>query len=267
MPLSDDEFMRYSRQILLPEVGELGQSALKKAKVLIVGVGGLGQLAAQYLAAAGVGQLTLVDDDRVERSNLPRQLLFDDKDIGEYKSSRARDKLMQRYPNSEINGIIKRLSLDNASGIIEWADIVLDCSDNLETRHHVNQTCVSFPTPLVTASVAHFSGFLFAVDLKQAPDAGCYACLFPQDSIVTKSCSTAGVLGPMVGTLASIQTLMVINFLLGVGKVCGKLLRFDGLEFKWREASLSRNPKCPVCAGVINPLLLDAQKEVCHAEY
>ncbi|MEC4725287.1 HesA/MoeB/ThiF family protein [Shewanella sp. D64] len=267
MPLSDDEFMRYSRQILLPEVGELGQSTLKNAKVLIVGVGGLGQLAAQYLAAAGVGHLTLVDDDRVESSNLPRQLLFDDKDIGEYKSTRARDKLIQRYPNCEINGITKRLSLDNASSTVEWADIVLDCSDNLETRHRVNQTCVSLHIPLVTASVAHFSGYLFTVDLKQAPNAGCYTCLFPQDSLVTTSCSTAGVLGPMVGTLASMQSLMAINLLLGIGKMFGKLLRFDGLKFKWREASLSRNPKCPVCVSVIKPLLLDTQKEACHAEY
>ncbi|MFT5235073.1 MAG: sulfur carrier protein ThiS adenylyltransferase [Shewanella sp.] len=266
MPLSDDEFIRYSRQILLPEVGEFGQEALKKSKVLIVGVGGLGQLAAQYLAAAGVGQLILVDDDKVERSNLPRQLLFDDKDIGEYKSVRARDNLVQRYRDCEIHGIVRRLSLDNASDLIAQADIVLDCSDNLETRHHVNQTCVNLDTPLVTASVAYFSGFMLAVDLKKATSAGCYACLFPQDTQVVQTCSTAGVLGPMVGVVASMQTLMAMNLLLDVGSMCGKLLRFNGSEFKWHEAKLSRDPKCHVCEGVINALALATNNEVCHAQ-
>lgn len=250
MPLSDEEFIRYSRQILLPEVGELGQSALKRANVLVVGVGGLGQLVAQYLAAAGVGCLTLVDDDRVEVSNLPRQLLFDDQDIGEYKSLCARKKLMKRYPDCEIHGITRRISLANAGDIIIQADIVLDCSNNLATRHSVNQICVQLTTPLVTASVAHFSGFVFMVDLEQAPAAGCYHCLFPPETLVAQNCTTAGVLGPMVGTMASMQTLMAINRLLGVGHPCGKLLRFDGLTFSWHGATLSRDPQCSVCGAV-----------------
>ncbi|NRD73921.1 HesA/MoeB/ThiF family protein [Shewanella sp. VB17] len=250
MSLNDDEFMRYSRQILLPEVGEFGQSALKRAKVLVVGVGGLGQLAAQYLAAAGVGSLTLMDDDSVEVSNLPRQLLFDDRDIGEYKSLCAKQKLMRRYPDCELHSITRRLSLANASDNINNADIVLDCSDNLATRHSVNQMCVQLTTPLVTASVAHFSGFVFTIDLEQAPAAGCYHCLFPKETLVAQNCTTAGVLGPMVGTMASMQTLMAMNCLLGMGNACGKLLRFDGLTFSWRSATLSRDPQCHVC-GVL----------------
>ncbi|ACA86867.1 HesA/MoeB/ThiF family protein [Shewanella woodyi] len=251
MPLCDSDFMRYSRQVLLPEVGEHGQLALKSAKVLLVGVGGLGQLAAQYLAACGVGKLILADDDRVEVSNLPRQLLFDDDDIGEYKSKCASLKLMQRKPTCEVQSITQRLSTKNINRYIEGVNLVLDCSDNLPTRHTVNQACIETHTPLVTASVSHFSGFLFAVDMQRASEAGCYHCLFPHDTQVTQNCSTAGVLGPMVGTLASMQSLMAMNILLGVGKPFGKLLRFDGLKFSWYEAQLSQDPACPVCRNHI----------------
>jgi len=245
--MNDVDFIRYSRQILLDEVGESGQDLLLTRHVIVIGVGGLGSLVSQQLAAAGVGQLTLVDHDRVELSNLPRQLLFNDCDIGKYKAITARDKLVLAYSECNIVSVTEKFTQYNGASIVKMADIVIDCSDNFISRQRVNQYCIDAQRPLVTASVAHFHGQIFTIDLKSAPESGCYHCLFPNDSHVTETCRNLGVLGPMVGVMASMQALIAINHLLGIGQCTGKLMRFDGLTLKWREASLSRDPHCDVC--------------------
>ncbi len=245
--MSDLDFIRYSRQILLDEVGESGQTSLLSRHIIVIGVGGLGSLVSQQLAASGVGKLTLVDHDRVELSNLPRQLLFNDSDIGKYKAITARDKLALAYQQCNIVSITDKFGQDNGASMVKMADVVIDCTDNFISRQQVNKYCVDAQRPLVTASVAHFHGQIFMVDLKSAPESGCYRCLFPNDSKVSETCRNVGVLGPMVGVMASMQALMAINHLLGIGQCSGKLMRFDGLTLKWREASLSQDPQCDVC--------------------
>jgi len=245
--MNDLDFIRYSRQILLDEVGETGQDSLLACHVIVIGVGGLGSLLSQQLAAAGVGSLTLVDHDCVELSNLPRQLLFNESDIGKNKAVTAKDKLASAYRQCQITSVTEKFGQDNGESMVKMADLVIDCTDNFTTRQQVNSCCVAARRPLVTASVAHFHGQIFTVDLKSAPESGCYHCLFPGDSQVSETCRNVGVLGPMVGVMASMQALMAINHLLGIGQCSGKLLRFDGVSLKWKEASLSRDPHCDVC--------------------
>jgi len=245
--MNDLDFIRYSRQILLDEVGESGQDSLWACHAIIIGVGGLGSLVSQQLAAAGVGKLTLVDHDCVELSNLPRQLLFNESDIGNNKAVTAGNKLALAYRQCQITSVTEKFGQDNGEPMVKMADLVIDCTDNFITRQHVNRCCVAVQRPLVTASVAHFHGQIFTVDPKSAPESGCYHCLFPDGSQVSETCRNVGVLGPMVGVMASMQALMAINHLLGIGQCSGKLMRFDGLALKWREASLSRDPQCLVC--------------------
>jgi len=245
--LSDRDFMHYSRQILLPEVGEVGQMSLISSHVLVIGIGGLGNLVCQYLAAAGIGRLTLIDDDKVELSNLPRQLLFNEQDIGQFKSVVATDKLLLRNKACKVVAVTDKFSLDNDSTLLEGITLVLDCTDDFSTRHLINQSCIEAEVPLISASVAHFSGQLLMVDLLRAPKSGCYACLFPAQMIAQQHCRNVGVLGPMVGVMASMQALMATNVLLGIGQPWGKLLRLDGKSLSWKEALLSRDSRCLVC--------------------
>ncbi|MXR67474.1 HesA/MoeB/ThiF family protein [Shewanella sp. JBTF-M18] len=257
MSLNDRAFIRYSRQIMLPEVGELGQQRLMNASVAIVGLGGLGQLCAQYLSAAGIGRLILIDDDKVELSNLPRQLLFSHGDCGQYKAEVARDRLVGKGTgdNSQVSAFgqisakVVRLDGDNAESLLSDVGLVLDCSDNFATRQHINAACVALSTPNVVAAAAHFAGQLMAFDLSKSPDNGCYHCLFPAELRVSESCSTIGILGPMVGTLASMQALLAIKLLLGLPGL-GWLHRFDGLTGEIQKFALRRDPKCAVCAEI-----------------
>ncbi|WP_298775479.1 HesA/MoeB/ThiF family protein [uncultured Shewanella sp.] len=261
--LSSKAFMRYSRQVLLPEVGEAGQCQLQRGHVIIVGIGGLGHLAAQYLAAAGVGRLTLIDGDQVEVSNLPRQLLFTDGDLGQAKARCAQAKLQTAYVDCDIQAIdcyLDEEAMDKGSknndsaqasiqAAFDDADLVLDCTDNFATRHLVNRLCVQRAKPLISASAAHFQGQLLQVDMAKAADAGCYHCLFPSEMQVSQTCSTVGVLGPIVGVMASMQALLALNHLLGV-EDCGsaaQLLRLNGKTLQWQVAKRQRDPQCPVC--------------------
>ncbi|MCL1049003.1 HesA/MoeB/ThiF family protein [Shewanella abyssi] len=270
MALTDQAFIQYSRQILLADVGEHGQNIFSQSHVLIIGVGGLGNLAAQYLAAAGVGQITLVDGDTIERSNLPRQLLFSVEDLGSNKAQVAAEKLMQAYPDSHINSLQHYLTLDNAPEIFnarQQFSLLLDCSDNFSTRQLINQLAIEHQVTLVSASAANFQGQLLSVNQQLRPDTGCYHCLYPSDMGVSQSCQTVGVLGPMVGTLASMQALMSLNLLLSLNAkadqrqvsgrqtqvddqpLLGQLYRFDGAKFTWRQAKLTRDPDCLVCSA------------------
>lgn len=245
--LDDKDFIRYSRQILLPEVSEQGQHLLGSAHLVVVGVGGLGQLAAQYLAAAGVGQLTLIDHDAVELSNLPRQLLFSEADIGHNKAQIAQAKLTSSYPACHTQSLRGELTEKNADQWLTRGQLVLDCTDNFNTRHTINRACIKHSIPLVSGSVAHFQGQLLTVDQQKMPAGGCYHCLFPQQLKVSQSCSTVGVLGPTVGIIASMQALIAIHLLLDIQPPTGRFLRFDGKTLRWHEAKLRRDPSCPVC--------------------
>jgi sulfur carrier protein ThiS adenylyltransferase len=248
MSISDQEYIHYSRQIMLPEFGEQGQQNLKESRVAIVGIGGLGQLCCQYLAAAGVGRLTVIDGDNIEVSNLPRQLLFDAKEIGANKASVSKSKLEARYPQCQITAFASFINADNATESLLGADIVLDCSDNFETRHLVNASCVRLSIPCVMAGVAHFNGQLLSVDLARYPQSGCYHCLFPRSFQLVQNCATEGVLGPMVGIMASMQALLVIKSLAGILNDKALLYRFDGLGLSLTASLRARDPACPVCA-------------------
>ncbi|WP_428614689.1 HesA/MoeB/ThiF family protein [Shewanella sp.] len=252
MPLADQQFIQFSRQILLPEVGEAGQQRLMAARVAIVGIGGLGQLCAQYLSAAGIGGLTLIDDDKVELSNLPRQLLFSLDDCGKYKALVAQQKLGSGHYNADICQITaktERLNRQNARTLFGDVDLVLDCSDNFATRHCVNAACVAANLPNVVGSAAHFSGQLMAFDLSRAPEAGCYHCVFPAELRVRENCSTLGVLGPMVGTMASMQALLALKLIMDLGGL-GEMQRYNGLMAEMHKVRLRRDPHCPVCADM-----------------
>ncbi|MCH7423243.1 HesA/MoeB/ThiF family protein [Shewanella sp. MM_2022_3] len=277
--LADKDFIRYSRQIFLPEVGETGQLQLKQAHVLIVGLGGLGQLAAQYLACAGVGRLTLVDGDRVELSNLPRQLLFNDDDIDHHKALIAKQKLAVLAHGCEIDAFAEHLTLESAntvfSGLLthgEETRLVLDCTDNLTARHCINRLCIEHALPLVSASIAAFNGQLFAVEQRRFPAGGCYHCIFPSNTRAPQNCSSQGVLGPSVGVMASMQALLAMQLLLlatpptsttkqtgnqsfeetshpvtSTRALLGRFWRFDAKLLQWHSAALTRDPECKVC--------------------
>nr|WP_320127224.1 HesA/MoeB/ThiF family protein [uncultured Shewanella sp.] len=263
--LRDADFMRYSRQVLLPEVGEAGQWQLADASVVIVGLGGLGQLAAQYLARAGIGCLTLIDMDKVEISNLPRQLLFSDGDIGLNKARVAKQKLNDLAPQCTV--IAHETAFNTETAAHHFADIleakqqgknvlVLDCTDNFATRQAINRSCIEAALPLVSASIAAFSGQLFAVDQMLFPSGGCYHCIFPAQTRVSQSCSTQGVLGPSVGVMASMQSLVAMQLLLSMDScdepksaLFGRFWRFDAKSLAWTAAILTRDPHCDVCGS------------------
>lgn len=269
--LSDLDFIRYSRQVLLPEVGEAGQLQLADAGVAIIGLGGLGQLAAQYLACAGIGRLTLIDMDKVEVSNLPRQLLFNDADIGLNKARVAKQKLNGIAPYCTVTAY--ETAFNAATSVLHFADIllakqqgkkvlVLDCTDNFATRQAINRSCIEADLPLVSASIAAFSGQLFAVDQMRFPSGGCYHCIFPAQTRVSQSCSTQGVLGPSVGVMASMQSLMAMQLLLSMDScdepksaLFGRFWRFNAKSLSWTAATLTRDPHCDVCGP----------KEVCSS--
>ncbi|GIU48557.1 HesA/MoeB/ThiF family protein [Shewanella algidipiscicola] len=255
MALDDKDYVRYSRHIMLPEMGEQGQQRLSCASAAIIGLGGLGMLCAQYLAGAGIGSLLLIDGDKVESSNLPRQLLFDDKDIGHNKALVSQHKLQHRNPSCQVRGDDNYLGHDNAVNHLSQVDVVIDCSDNFMTRQLVNATCVALMRPNVVASVAHFSGQLLCIDLQKAPQAGCYHCLFPQSLKVSQGCDTQGVLGPMVGVMASMQTLLAMQILLQLDDVQQRrydtLYRFNGLGLNQLSSRRKRDPQCAVCAPYV----------------
>ncbi len=244
--LSDDEFLRYSRQLLLEEIGPDGQEKLKKATVLIVGLGGLGSPASLYLAAAGVGTLLLADDDTLHVTNLQRQILFRTTDLGEPKSTSAKRALTALNPNVEAIVIDERLSDENLQQYVKRADLVLDCSDNMETRHAVNTACYQEKTSLISGSAVGFSGQLLVIEPPYTH--GCYSCLYPDNSEPQRNCRNAGVLGPVVGAIGTMQALEAIKILAGIpSTLSGKLRLFDGKQNNWLTLQLNRDSACPVC--------------------
>ena len=246
--LSPDELLRYARHLVLPEVGLAGQGKLKAARVLVVGAGGLGSPVALYLAAAGVGTLGLVDFDHVDATNLHRQILYGESDVGRAKLDSARDRLSETNPHVEVNAHHAKLTSENALSIIASYDIVVDGTDNFPARYLVNDACVMLGKPNVYGSVHRWEG---QVSVFAADDGPCYRCLFrePPPPGLVPNCAEGGVLGVVPGVVGSLQALETVKLILGQGSpLAGRLLIFDGLELEWREISVRRDPACPVCS-------------------
>jgi adenylyltransferase/sulfurtransferase len=263
MTLSARERERYSRHLLLPEIGEAGQQRLKAARVLVVGAGGLGSPASLYLAAAGIGTLGIVDHDRVDLSNLQRQLLFDGASIGAGKALAAQARL--RALNGEINVVAHPLELraDNARELLEQYDCIVDGSDRLATRYLVNDACVLLRRPLVSAAIHRFEGQAMTYLPDQGP---CYRCLFPaSSSAVAPNCAEAGVLGVLPGVLGAVQATEAIKVLLGIGApLVGRLMTFDALAMEWREFRFRRRADCAVCGTAPSITTLADSEATCR---
>jgi len=244
--LSDSEFMRYSRHLLLEEVGEEGQLRLKNASVLIVGLGGLGSPASQYLAAAGVGTLWLADFDQIEVSNLQRQTLYDVDSLKMAKAEVAREKLQKLNPEIELVAVNQKMDAHSLAGFVAEVDLVLDCTDNMAVRQALNATCHAQGKPLLVGAAIRFEGQLLALDPSR--DHGCYRCLYGPEIEERLTCSNAGVIGPVVGTIGLLQALEAIKYLTGTGTVpWGELKLFDAKAHRWHSLKVPKDPACPVC--------------------
>jgi adenylyltransferase/sulfurtransferase len=244
---TDEQIYRYSRHIILPDIGGAGQKKLLKAKVLLVGAGGLGSPAAMYLAAAGVGTLGLVDFDKVDLSNLQRQLLHRTRDIGRPKLDSAAETINGLNPDVKVVKHQVVLTSENVMDIVRDYDLVVNGTDNFPTRYLVNDACVFAGKPLVDGSIFMFEGQATVFDAKRGP---CYRCLFPTPPPPGEvpSCQEAGVLGVLPGIVGSIEAVEAIKLILGKGEpLVGRLLLFDALAMEFREMRIEKNPDCPVC--------------------
>lgn len=247
LKLSKDEILRYSRHLIMPEVGMDGQLKLKQAKVLAIGAGGLGSPLALYLAAAGVGKLGIVDFDVVDFTNLQRQVIHGTHDVGRPKLDSARETIAQINPNVEVVSHEARLTSENALEIFKDYDIIADGTDNFPTRYLVNDACVLLGKPNVYGSIFRFEGQASVFYAKEGP---CYRCLYPEPPPpgLVPSCAEGGVLGVLPGIIGCVQALETVKLILGRGQtLIGRLLLFDALGLKFRELKLRKNPDCPVC--------------------
>lgn len=248
MELTDHETLRYNRQISLKAVDFDGQEKLKESRVLIVGAGGLGCAASQYLASAGVGKITLVDFDTISLSNLQRQILYTDADIGQLKAEVAKKRLQAINPNIDVQAIHKKCDDEDFANLIEQVDVVVDCTDNVDVRNQLNLQCFKQKRPLVSGSAIRFEGQISV--FTYAENEACYQCLSQLFGSDTLSCVEAGVISPIVGIIGSLQALETIKVLLAIGKtLAGKLLVIDGLHFSIREMALPKLPDCSVCGS------------------
>ncbi|WP_426152198.1 molybdopterin-synthase adenylyltransferase MoeB [Pseudomonas sp. DC3000-4b1] len=245
--LTDEELLRYSRQVLLAQVDVAGQLKLKASRVLVVGLGGLGSPVALYLAAAGVGELHLADFDRVDLTNLQRQVLHDTTTVGLLKVDSAAGRLQAINPDIALVRHSHALDAHSLGNVVAAVDLVLDCSDNFTTREAVNAACFAAGKPLVSGAAIRLEGQLSVFDPRQA-HSPCYHCLYGQGSEAELSCSEAGVLGPVVGLVGSLQALEALKVLAGFGEpLVGRLLLIDAASARFRELRLKRDPHCPVC--------------------
>ncbi|MDZ7662040.1 molybdopterin-synthase adenylyltransferase MoeB [Thiohalophilus sp.] len=246
--MNDEQLLRYSRQIMLPQVDFAGQEKLLSSRVLILGLGGLGSPVAMYLAAAGVGQLVLVDHDNVDLSNLQRQILHRQKDIGHPKITSAAETLMELNPQLQITALDHKLSDEELREIAEHVDVVVDATDNFEIRFALNRVCVATGTPLVSGAAIRMEGQVSV--FMNRPGSPCYRCLYREEGELDASCSENGVLAPVVGIIGSVQALEVIKILLNIGSTLdGKLLLLDALHMEWRTLTLKQDSECPVCGA------------------
>jgi adenylyltransferase/sulfurtransferase len=245
--MTDAELLRYSRQILLPDFGIAGQERLRSSRVLVVGLGGLGSPVAMYLAAAGVGRLVLADFDAVDLSNLQRQIIHTTAQIGRPKAESARIALAALNPDVELVTVKRSLVEETLPDIVAGVDLVLDCCDNFQTRFAVNAACVAAGIPLVSGAAIRLEGQVTAFSGR--PGGPCYQCLYPRDGGIDETCSTNGVLAPVVGIIGSIQATEAIKILTGLGEpLFGRLLLLDAALMQWRSLRLPADPSCPICS-------------------
>jgi adenylyltransferase/sulfurtransferase len=247
--VDDQQLLRYSRHILLPEIGIEGQERLRAGAALIVGAGGLGCPAALYLAAAGIGRLVLADSDQVDLTNLQRQILYRTDSVGRSKVDAARAALLSLNPEVDVIGLKARVDAKDVEALVARADVVLDCSDNFPTRHALNRACVKHAKPLVSGAAMRFEAQLMVFDLRRA-EAPCYACLFPEDGEVEEvQCSVMGVFAPLTGVIGAMQAAEAIKLVAGAGEsLSGRLVMFDAKTAEWRSVRVRRDAGCAVCS-------------------
>ena len=248
--VDDLQLLRYSRHLLLDALGPDAQARFADARALIVGVGGLGNPAAQFLASAGIGRLTLVDADSVDLTNLQRQILFDLADVGAPKVEAAAKRLAAINPEPTIVALARRVDADALATLVSDADVVLDCTDNFATRHAINRACVAARVPLVSGAAIRFDGQIAVFDPRD-PDSPCYHCLFGAgEELEETRCATMGVFAPLVGIVGAAQAGEALKLVAGVGtSLAGRLLIYDALASTWRELKVPRDPTCAVCGS------------------
>ena len=239
---------RYSRQIRLPQVGEAGQHRLLEARVLIIGMGGLGSPVAMYLTAAGVGELVISDYDRVDESNLQRQIVHTHASINELKADSARETLLRLNPDVSVTTIDYELDGEESTDEFNRADVVVDCTDNFPSRFELNRVSLLTGTPLVSGAAIRWEGQV-STFVPQNAESPCYQCLYPDMDLESVTCAMEGVIAPIVGVIGTTQALETLNVLLATGDgLRGRLLMFDGIAMEWQTIRLPRNPACPACA-------------------
>ena len=245
--MNDHELLRYSKQIMLPQIDIEGQQKINDSTILIIGMGGLGSPTALYLAAAGVGHLVIADFDQVELSNLQRQIIHRTADIGDDKVNSAKTKLLELNPNIKVTIANEIMHSDNLVSLIKDVDIVLDGTDNFESRFEINKVCVESQKPLISAAVIRFEGQI-SVFKGYEVDQPCYQCLYSEEGNGRESCVENGVLAPVAGLVGTMQALQAIKVLLGIGEqLCGELLLIDGLDLSFRKVKIAKDSECPIC--------------------
>jgi adenylyltransferase/sulfurtransferase len=247
--MNDQELLRYSRHILLNEIGVEGQQHLREASMLVIGAGGLGSPAAFYLASAGVARITLVDGDRVDLTNLQRQILHTTARIGMPKAISGQAALAAINDDVEVVPVTSRADEGALMSLVGSATVVLDCSDNFATRHALNLACVAHRKPLVSGAAIRFDGQVAVFDLRHA-DSPCYACLFPPGDGEDELCAVMGVFAPLTGIIGTTQAAEALKLAAGIGETLeGRLLMLDALSMRWHAVRVRRDPACPVCSG------------------
>jgi adenylyltransferase/sulfurtransferase len=245
--MDNDQLLRYSRQMMLPEIDAAGQLRLSEARVLIIGVGGLGSPVSLYLASSGVGHLVIVDHDKVDLSNLQRQIVHMTDDINRKKVESAKDHLAALNPDINVTAIDHQLDDNSLLEQVEQATVVVDATDNFASRFKINAACVKQKTPLVSAAAIRFEAQISTFDptLAESP---CYRCLYDEESNIDETCTANGVIAPLLGVVGSIQAIEAMKIIMGIGEtLVGKLLLLDLLRMDFQQAILKKNPQCPVC--------------------
>ncbi|MDR2173481.1 MAG: HesA/MoeB/ThiF family protein [Burkholderiales bacterium] len=247
--MDNQQLLRYSRHLLLTEWGPEAQAQCAAAHAVVVGVGGLGSPASHFLAAAGVGAITLCDNDDVDLTNIQRQMLYTTADVGKRKVAAARDRLLAVNPTIAVHIRDERMNDAALNELVRTADVVLDCTDNYKTRHAVNRACVAARAPLVSGAVIRFDGQIAVFDSRNS-DSPCYHCLFGEnESLEEARCATMGVFAPLVGTIGTMQAAEALKLLTGIGKpLAGRLLMLNALTMQWQTINIKRNRNCPVCS-------------------
>jgi len=254
--MNDDQLLRYSRHILLPQIGILGQEKLTRSRVLIIGLGGLGSPVAMYLAASGIGELVLCDNDNVDLTNLQRQTIHNTETIGVSKVQSATKAIAKINPEISVVPVQEYVDEKVLQKLVKKVDIVVDASDNFATRHTINQVCVTYKKPLVSGSAIRFNGQISVFNLSNNASP-CYHCLFSKDgSNEDMHCATMGVFSPLVGVIGCMQAMESIKILLNIGTTLnGRLMLLDGLTMEWRSIKLNKDPECTIC-GISNPKII-----------